>query len=372
VRVHALTWSPERRSRVETRMIDGPGSGDVVVELDFGGICGTDLDVVRGARLDQPGILGHEGTGRIVWSENNSYPVGARVVFSPVSLSNQDIVLGHTVEGVWQSRRRFARSEISDGHLVVCDEEVVPVLAPLAEPISIAIYALDIVEQLRSVRKLVIIGAGRIGLHIFLEARHRGIPDLQIVTTSRERAQWTTTSGLLDDREILLVPSTAAQVTEGVGGPAMTADAVFLCTSRSTSRTKLPLAMSMLRDEGVLDLVSGIPVEDGSGETDARWDAIRRANAMGLPPRAAATRISCDDGRNIFLTGHRGSARRHFELALQRLADHPEVFSKLVTHVVDLSDLPEVLEALARRKTPPALADHALKVHIDFRRWSDA
>src|ERR1700730_3062241 len=142
VRVHALTWSPERRSRVETRMIDGPGSGDVVVELDFGGICGTDLDVVRGARLDQPGILGHEGTGRIVWSENNSYPVGARVVFSPVSLSNQDIVLGHTVEGVWQSRRRFARSEISDGHLVVCDEEVVPVLAPLAEPISIAIYAL--------------------------------------------------------------------------------------------------------------------------------------------------------------------------------------------------------------------------------------
>jgi 2-epi-valiolone-7-phosphate 1-reductase len=348
-------------------MIDEPGSGEVVVELDFGGICGTDLDVVRGARLDRPGILGHEGTGRIIWSDHASFPVGARVVFSPVSLSNQDIVLGHTVEGVWQSRRRFAPSEISDGHLVVCNEQVPPVLAPLAEPISIAVYALDIVEQLQDVGKLVIIGAGRIGLQIFLEARCRGIPELRIVTTSRERAEWATTAGVLDDSEVMVTGSTPAQAAEAVNAQSMTADAVFLCTSRSASRAMLPLAMSMLRDGGVLDLVSGVPVEFGGGETDAHWDAIRRANVMGRPAPAAATRLSCDGERNVFVTGHRGSSREHFELALQRLARHPEVFSKLVTHVIDFSELPEVLDALAHGKTASPLTNHALKVHIDFR-----
>lgn len=54
---------------LEVRQLDvpAPGPGELVVRVDFGGVCGTDVHLHSG-RLDIPTplVLGHEGLGRVV------------------------------------------------------------------------------------------------------------------------------------------------------------------------------------------------------------------------------------------------------------------------------------------------------------------
>jgi len=55
-----------------------PGPGEVVVEIDLAGVCGSDVALFEGRRpAAYPLILGHEAVGRIV------DPVGTRVVIEP-------------------------------------------------------------------------------------------------------------------------------------------------------------------------------------------------------------------------------------------------------------------------------------------------
>ena len=56
--------------RIETREVPQPGPGEVLVRLERGGICGSDLHYYNhggfgSVRLKEPMILGHEVAGRI-------------------------------------------------------------------------------------------------------------------------------------------------------------------------------------------------------------------------------------------------------------------------------------------------------------------
>ena len=60
-----------RDLRVSDRAEPSPGSGEVLVQLGAGGICGSDLHYfaeggVGDFRVQEPLVLGHEGAGRIV------------------------------------------------------------------------------------------------------------------------------------------------------------------------------------------------------------------------------------------------------------------------------------------------------------------
>jgi D-arabinose 1-dehydrogenase-like Zn-dependent alcohol dehydrogenase len=60
-----------------------PGPGEVVIELDACGICGTDLEIMAGNsyRPDLPFILGHEPVGRVIEDAEESW-LGKRVTMS--------------------------------------------------------------------------------------------------------------------------------------------------------------------------------------------------------------------------------------------------------------------------------------------------
>ncbi|MGH8008716.1 MAG: alcohol dehydrogenase catalytic domain-containing protein, partial [Candidatus Binatia bacterium] len=56
--------------RIETRPVGTPGPGEVLVTVEVGGICGSDLHYwleggIGTIRVQEPIILGHEASGRI-------------------------------------------------------------------------------------------------------------------------------------------------------------------------------------------------------------------------------------------------------------------------------------------------------------------
>src|SRR5436190_9362510 len=60
----AVLWEQGRPLSVETAELDGPGAGEVLVEMKAAGVCHSDLHPARGDwPMKLPVVLGHEGAG---------------------------------------------------------------------------------------------------------------------------------------------------------------------------------------------------------------------------------------------------------------------------------------------------------------------
>jgi threonine dehydrogenase-like Zn-dependent dehydrogenase len=80
---------PDLRFRVED--VDRPkvGEGEVIVKVEYAGICGTDLQLARGMFSEwvkKPAILGHEFSGTVdeVGDKVSSLNIGDSVVGEPI------------------------------------------------------------------------------------------------------------------------------------------------------------------------------------------------------------------------------------------------------------------------------------------------
>jgi S-(hydroxymethyl)glutathione dehydrogenase/alcohol dehydrogenase len=80
----AILWEPGVPLSVEPADLDGPGPGEVLVEVKAAGVCHSDLHPARGDwPMKTPVILGHEGSGivREVGAGVSSLAAGDHVVF---------------------------------------------------------------------------------------------------------------------------------------------------------------------------------------------------------------------------------------------------------------------------------------------------
>ena len=78
-------WAQSRPLTVGELDLDGPGPGEVLVEIDAAGVCHSDLSVVDGNRpRPVPMLLGHEASGRVVelGPDVTDLDVGRRVVMT--------------------------------------------------------------------------------------------------------------------------------------------------------------------------------------------------------------------------------------------------------------------------------------------------
>ena len=83
----ALVWNEGKRLLLEERPTPTITSeNDVVIKIKYSGICGTDLQVVKGNETIMPDIiLGHEAVGEIVDKGNRvtEYQIGDMVIIDP-------------------------------------------------------------------------------------------------------------------------------------------------------------------------------------------------------------------------------------------------------------------------------------------------
>ncbi|MFH2129213.1 MAG: alcohol dehydrogenase catalytic domain-containing protein, partial [bacterium] len=152
-----------------------PGPGEVLVNMEATGICGSDMHAYHGhdARRVPPLILGHEIVGTIV----DGPRAGTRVVINPLITCNHCEYCDSGLSNLCPEREligmRLAGAYAEQ--VVIPARNIIPipdaldsVRAALSEPVATALHALNL-ARIQSPRplselKVLIIGGGAIGL----------------------------------------------------------------------------------------------------------------------------------------------------------------------------------------------------------------
>ncbi|ABS03615.1 L-idonate 5-dehydrogenase [Kineococcus radiotolerans] len=182
--------------RVEERPDPQPGPGEVLLALEWGGICGSDLAYWRHgasgtAQLEHPLVLGHEvaGTVAALGPDVTGVEVGRAVTVHPATLVGEgDLparIAGRT--NLWPQVRYFGSAAFdphTDGgfsqfrtvrsdQLRFLPEGVDTLRGALAEPLAVAMHAVGRAGSLAG-RDVLVNGAGPIGSLVVAAAVHAG------------------------------------------------------------------------------------------------------------------------------------------------------------------------------------------------------
>lgn len=309
--------------------------GSVLLKNYYAGICGTDLNIFAGThpRAQAPLIMGHEFSATIA-SEHPLYPIGTRVIVNPL------ISCGHCIP--CQSGQSHVCDDLQlvgidtaggmAEYVVVKNEKVIPLpdevslkLGALAEPVAVAVHAVRKVRFLVGDR-VVVYGAGTIGLCVALTLRNYGASEVTVIETNAQRLQkaqelgFKTLNPAIDDVESEILKAT------NNGG----IDYVFDCAGH-------PAVMKQVTE---IIKVQGTIVVVAAYKKPAEVNLIQ-----GMFKELALQFVRVYTSKDI-------------ELALQLLKNDPQ-FEKIITDVLQPS---KAMEGFHLLTTPSA----AIKVMFEF------
>ncbi|MCV2870318.1 L-idonate 5-dehydrogenase [Defluviimonas sp. WL0002] len=186
--------------RIETEEIGEPGSGQVVVGLAAGGICGSDMHYLSDGgigtiRVREPIILGHEASGRVIAVGGGvaGLTAGVKVAINP---SRPCGTCAYCAEGLPMHclNMRFNGSAIRLPHeqglfrdrIVVDAAQCIPLkddadlgAVACAEPLAVCLHAANMAGEIRGKRVLVT-GAGPIGILCAAAAASAGAAEIVV------------------------------------------------------------------------------------------------------------------------------------------------------------------------------------------------
>ena len=186
--------------RIDDMPTASPGSGEVLVELGCGGICGSDLHYYNhggfGAiRLQEPMILGHEiaGTVAAIGSDVKGLAVGDRVAVNPSRPCGKctfcrRAMFNHCLDmRFYGSAMRMPHIQGAFRERLVADaSQCVPVTsdvsiqeAAMAEPFSVTLHAVRQAGSL-SGKRVLITGCGPIGALCIVASRLHGAAEITV------------------------------------------------------------------------------------------------------------------------------------------------------------------------------------------------
>lgn len=172
----SVVWNREAGAIVEDREVPSPGPGELRVEVEASGLCGTDLHIAAGEYpLARPGVtLGHEYAGRVVevGPDVEAFGVGDRIVADPnipcrvcrychssrPHLCENPEALGVTLNG---GLAEHSIVPISQAYRV--PEGLSSEAAALTEPLACTLHAVDR-SGVRPGDSTLVLGAGPIGV----------------------------------------------------------------------------------------------------------------------------------------------------------------------------------------------------------------
>lgn len=313
------------------------GAGQVVVDVDACGVCGTDLHVLHDEHKNWPPVvLGHEYTGRVsqVGSEVHGWSVGDRVVCEQhgghcgrcFSCRTGDIHLcphkrspGWGVDGAFADRVALPAAllhRVPDGLSVRA--------AALAEPTAICVTGLDR-TALRVGESVVVVGPGPIGLLCASLARAAGAGSVTVVGRS-------SSAGRLALAERLGLATLTSDTSDALGSLLDATDGrgVDVCLETSGAGQALDLCLRATRRAG-------------------------RVVALGISGRATVP-VALDEAMTRSLTLHlsMSSAPSAWDRALAALAGGA-VDAEALTTAYRLLDWEQAFEDLADRRVVKAL-----------------
>ncbi len=195
----AAVYMGDGKIAVEQVPCPEPGPGEVLVEVAECGICGSDLHMVL-ERYARPGaILGHEWSGVVAAAPGDSgWAPGDRVVGNsspgcgrcrPCRRGRPSVCLNRARADFTGYRGAFCQYKaVTADSLLRIPESLPTRVAALAEPMAITLHALRLADVHPEDRVLVT-GAGPVGLLLVAALRARGISDITVSEPSAIRRQ---------------------------------------------------------------------------------------------------------------------------------------------------------------------------------------
>jgi threonine dehydrogenase-like Zn-dependent dehydrogenase len=321
VRTDALLLDQDLTLRTGSRELPEPRPGELLVRVEWAGVCGSDLHVLRTGDWVTywPATLGHEVAGTVEHCPGGELPPGTGVVIDsrvPCGACAGCAVGPNRCEQLaWVGEAQpggFAR------HLVIpvarvapCPAGLEPAVAVLAEPLAVAQHAVTRLQASPAgPERVVILGYGPIGalVHLVLSGRH---PDADIAVVEPARARRELAQALGADAVTMdeIRERRPQLVVDAAGYPGSLADAVAACSAGGTV-----LAVALGHE----------PV---------------RLHPAGLVER------------ELTITGSIGFASE-LTSAVAALADDPDRYRPVITEAVPLEDAPGRLRELLAAPSP--------------------
>ncbi|HEY7349542.1 MAG TPA: alcohol dehydrogenase catalytic domain-containing protein [Ktedonobacterales bacterium] len=362
----ALVVSAPGQIGIERVPTPRPRSGEILIAPLYVGICGSDLDLLRGTRPLGARILGHEGVAEVVavGPGTADFSVGQYVTFLPNNPNNPADILGVSTEGLYQQYLLIQQPALERGMVVPYEAGIPLVCGPLLEPFATVIYGQRLLEQVCTPERMVIVGAGPIGLLNALYARGQGCAQVFLIDTSAARLDWAVKRGIVADTEALLnSPQLVDILLERTAGQGV--DVAYLCTPRSATRSALKQALRVVREDGGISLTAGTDSSEEFPELPGvDLDGIRRANVCGLghEVKACVTR----GGKKLWLTGHSGASASYLQQAMQLLLNDSANYARVISHLAAYDAAPRLFEHLLAADPQNIAGAPGVKVIMDF------
>lgn len=255
----AIVYKGPKSISVEEKPIPIPDEDEVLIKVEYAGICGSDMTIYNGnhPRAKTSLIFGHEFSGRIA-SHHPRYSEGTLVSIYPYRSCNHCDACNRGLTYSCETLKLIG-IDVDGGmaeYVVVGKEDVFevekgisPKLAAFVEPISIGVHAVHRANYLVG-STVVLFGAGSIGLSTALTLRHSGADKLLVCEPNKERCEFAKSLGI----ETLHIDgeNTLEKIYEKIGNKG--ADFVFDCAGHQSVISLLP---DVVRIGGTICIVAG-------------------------------------------------------------------------------------------------------------------
>ena len=296
-----------------------PADGEVIVRARYAGLCGTDLHIVEGAhpRARFPLALGHE----FVAVPESGPLAGRSVLVDPLipcgacaacDMGASNACAKLRLIGIDRHGALAGRVAVSADRLHVVPEGIPDEVAPLAEPIAVAVHVVRRVPPLLG-RVVVVMGGGPVGLLVAHVARRAGG---EVFVSEPSAARRAVAEALRF--ELLDAADPLGDVQRRTGGSL--ADVVFDAAGAAPVAALLP---SLVKPSGTIAIVGAY-----AGPTPLDLQAVMF--------------------KELSLIGHRTYLPADIDAALAILAADQRALRPLLSGTVQPDDVAETIEALRR------------------------
>jgi 2-desacetyl-2-hydroxyethyl bacteriochlorophyllide A dehydrogenase len=330
--VEQLVYAGPNHVEVQAaRDIVEPKPDEVIVEVAYTGICGTDLHIYAGHMHERvaPGtVLGHEMSGRVaaVGSAVTDWAPGDAATVMPLDWCGE---CAACLAGHWHicQRLSFIGIDVSGSmrrwwavapRTLIRIPETIPLRdAALLEPTAVAVHDVHR-ARVQAGDRVLVVGCGPVGTLIAAVARQRGAEVVAIETDSFRRGLVASLGFTVLDPALTDVVSYMENWTNGAG-----ADVAF---EVSSSQAGLATAVKCLSVRGNLCVVA---IHNESPSVDLHrvfW-------------------------RELTMVGARLYNRRDFEEAVALMAAGAIPTDALISKVFPISDAPSAFAALRAKES---------------------
>lgn len=233
-------------------------SGDVLIQMEFCGICASDIAALRGDVTDYtpPVVMGHELAGIVAESRHSDVEVGERVTVNPMltcgicvnCLNDRDKYcdeiegIGHDIDGGYAEYIRMPKHGVDTGKLIRVPDNLPPEELLFLEPLGCCLNAMSDTIFKNSVA---ILGAGPIGLLLTQLTKRAGLTTY-VVDPLIHRRKIAETVGA--DATFDISPDSIENLKEITRGGV---DTVISATTNNTAA--ISLATSIVRNGGCIN-----------------------------------------------------------------------------------------------------------------------